>query len=104
MGMFARFCVAALQGDRDRALAAMTPDLELLAGRDIQLSLMIGSCYAMLGLVSDAVSWLRQAMHRGFINYPLLAEHDPFLKALHDQSRFVSLMERAKREWETFEF
>jgi TolB-like protein/Tfp pilus assembly protein PilF len=102
-GMFARFCVAALQGDRDRALAAMTPDLELLAGRDIQFSLMIGSCYAMLGLVSDAVSWLRQAMHRGFINYPFLAERDPFLAGIRSHPKFQELMKEIKGRWEAFE-
>ena len=102
-GLFARFCVAALRGDRDGTIAAMTPELEVHGQRDLQFSWMIGSCYAMLGMVDEAVAWLRQAMKRGFINYPFLAEQEPFLARIRSQPQFQEVMEEVKQRWEEFE-
>ena len=102
-GAFVPFCVAALQGDRDRALAAMTPELEAFAKRDIQFPWMVGSCYTMLGMVDEAIAWLRQAVDRGFINYPFLAEQEPFLASIRSEPRFQELKKEVKRRWEAFE-
>ena len=49
-----------------------------------------------------ALEWLTTAVDRGFVNYPLLTQFDPFLKRLHSGPRFQTLMERVKSEWETF--
>ena len=100
---FAQFLVPALQKDQNRALAAMTPELEALAERDIQYSWMIGAGYAMLGMVEEALTWLKQAMSRGFINYPFLAEHEPFLAGIRSEPAFQELMQEVKRRWEAFE-
>ncbi|MGD2123311.1 MAG: tetratricopeptide repeat protein [Gemmatimonadota bacterium] len=102
-GLFARFCAAALQGDRDRALAAMTPDLETLGGRQVQLAWMIGSCYAILGMVEESVAWLRQAMTLGFINYPFLAEHEPFFARIRSEPAVQDVFGEIKERWEAFE-
>jgi len=49
------------------------------------------------------LNWLEHAVDRGFINYPLLAEKDPFLANIRGEERFKKLMERVKHEWEHFE-
>jgi hypothetical protein len=46
---------------------------------------------------------LENAIKMGLINYPLLAEKDPFLNNIRREPRFKKLMERVKYEWENFE-
>jgi TolB-like protein len=102
-GHFARFFAAAIRKNRDRALDAMTPQLEAIAGSDIQLSWMIAAGYAQLGLVEGALEWLRRAMIRGFISYPFLSEQEPFLEPIRCEPKFQDLMQVVKRRWEAFE-
>jgi non-specific serine/threonine protein kinase len=49
------------------------------------------------------MGWLENAVNRGFINYPLLAEKDLFLANMRGEPRFKKLMKRVKYEWEHFE-
>ncbi|MFC2166091.1 hypothetical protein ACFLT2_13980, partial [Acidobacteriota bacterium] len=60
-------------------------------------------CFALLDERNVAMDWLEHAVNRGFINYPLLSEHDPFLVNIRGEPRFKKLMERVKHEWENFE-
>jgi len=53
--------------------------------------------------LDDALQWLEHAVDIGWINYPLMAEKDPFLESLRGDPRFQQLMVRAKHEWEIFE-
>ncbi len=57
----------------------------------------------MLDDHEQALDWLENAVERGFLNYPYISEHDPFLAKLRGESRFQQLMARVKREWEQFE-
>lgn len=59
--------------------------------------------YALLDEKQKALDWLEIAIARGFINYPLLSKHDPFLESLRQKTRFKQLMETAKDAWESFE-
>jgi tetratricopeptide (TPR) repeat protein len=102
-GQFARFFAAAIRKDRERALDAMTPQLETIAGSDVQLSWMIAAGYAQLGLVEDALHWLRRAMSRGFISYPFLSEQEPFLEPIRSEPKVQELLQEVKRRWEAFE-
>jgi disulfide oxidoreductase YuzD len=36
----------------------------------------------------DTLDWLENAVDRGFINYPFLAEKDPFLQNIRGEERF----------------
>jgi len=100
---FARFFLAALKGERGAAIAAMTPEFEASGKRDMQNAMMIASGYAMLTMVDEAASWLRQAMSRGFINYPFLAEYEPFLARIRSDPRVQEVLSEAKERWEAFE-
>lgn len=52
------------------------------------------------GMPDRAIQWLSIAMDRGFINYPFLAYHDPFLKPLRTDSRCRQLVAAVGERWE----
>jgi non-specific serine/threonine protein kinase len=54
-------------------------------------------------LLDEAISWVENAIKRGFLNYPFLAQHDPTLEPLRGIDRFQSLMQEVKHKWEAFE-
>ncbi len=56
----------------------------------------------MIGHKQEALDWLENAIDRGFINYPLIAQHDPFFKKFKDDERFKKLLVRLKNECEEF--
>jgi non-specific serine/threonine protein kinase len=99
----ALFLMHALQGDKEEALQAVTPELEAASEWDEVLPWMLAGGYAMLDEREKAYHWLEHAISRGFINYPFLSQYDPFLEGLRSQERFKNLMERVKVEWEDFE-
>ena len=64
---------------------------------------MIGACYANLGIVEEAVAWLRQSTERGFINYPFLAEKEPFLARIRSEPQVQEVLKEVKQRWEVFD-
>lgn len=59
--------------------------------------------YALIGETDEALEWLELGLELGFINYPALAEKNPYLENLRGDQRFQKLMVRVKKEWEEFE-
>ncbi len=97
------FIKNALQGKKKEALEAVTPQLEI-AAKDVEyLSRDMAHGYAMIGEKEKALDWLENAVDRGFIAYPFLNDHDPFLQGIRGEERFHRLMEKVKYEWEHFE-
>ncbi len=94
---------AAIAGDTGRMEELLTPEHTETMQRDPQWSWMLASIYALAGQNGKALDWLEIAVDRGFINYPFLTEHDPFLKKLQGEERFQQLMQRVKYEWEHFD-
>jgi serine/threonine protein kinase/tetratricopeptide (TPR) repeat protein len=99
-GWWARFLKAALEGETQKALAFITPEFEQALRRNEFAALAVGEGFALLGRTEEALPWLRAAIDRGFINYPYFIEHDPFLRTIRDDPRFVELMNEAKPRWE----
>lgn len=93
----------ALLKDKERLFQEMTLDFQKTCKRDAVYSYHVASDLALIGAKEEALDWLENAVNRGFINYPLLAEKDPWLANLHGEPRFKKLMERVKYEWEHFE-
>jgi hypothetical protein len=94
----------ALQGDREGALNAITPAFRQTVIRDGGWAWLTAAPLAFVGAVDEAFEWLEYAVSRGgFINYPMLAEHDPFLTKLRGRPEYETLLERVKKEWEKFE-
>jgi non-specific serine/threonine protein kinase len=93
----------AILRDRNRVFQEMTPDFQKTARRDAPFSHHLAEILALLGEKNEALDWLQNAIDRGFINYPMLAEKDPLLANIRGEERFKKLMERVKKEWEEFE-
>jgi serine/threonine protein kinase len=97
-----QFYAAALRGERQRARESVTPEVEGLLGADPQYSWFLAQCYALIDDRDRAIDWIRRAADLGFINYPLLAERDPFLATLRSEPAFKPLIEDIRRRWEAF--
>jgi TolB-like protein len=92
------------QGRQAEALLILRdPKMEDWARKDLCYSFWVGESYGLLGLRSEALDWLENAVDRGFINYPFMAEKDPLLTNIRREERFKKLMERVKYEWEHIE-
>jgi TolB-like protein/Flp pilus assembly protein TadD len=100
LGLFTKY---ALQGKKKEALKAVTPPLEIAAKGVEYLSRDMAHAYALIGEKEKALDWLENAVDRGFIAYPFLNKHDPFLENVRKEERYRKLMERIKYEWETFD-
>jgi len=100
LGLFTKY---ALQGKKKEALGAVTSPLEIAAKGVEYLSRDMAHAYALIGEKEKALDWLENAVDRGFIAYPFLNEHDPFLENVRKEERYKKLMERIKYEWETFD-
>jgi len=93
----------ALLKDKEKVFQEMTPDFQKTCKRDFEWSHTVAVMLALLDAKEEAVDWLENSVNLGFINYPLLAERDPFLENIREEKRFKKLMERVKYEWEHFE-
>jgi len=94
-----RACLARREAET-RSL--ITAEFEATCRRDPQWSLFLADCLAALGSHDQAMDWLENAVDRGYVNYPFLAERDPLLAGLRGSDRFERLMERCKASWERF--
>ena len=92
-----------LNGDNERAFRELTPEFIKTCERDVYWAQHIAAFLALLNVKKDSLAWLEIAINRGFINYPFLAELDPFLENIRGEVRFQELMKRVKYEWENFE-
>ncbi len=92
----------ALCGEKADALAAMTPELAASAAGDPQYAWHMAQAYALLGEVDEGIRWLGTAVNIGFINYPVMAEHDPLLANLRAEPAFTALMKDVHARWKAF--
>ncbi len=93
----------ALDGDSSGFQGIETEDFEKWARRDPQFSYFVAGIHALAGLKEKALEWLSNAVDRGFINYPFIAEHDPLLQSIRSEPRLRNIAARARYEWEHFE-
>jgi tetratricopeptide (TPR) repeat protein len=99
-GSVSLFLGRALQGDAEGAVRHVTPQLEQAAAWTEYLALFVADGYALIGHPDAALRWLRTAVARGFINYPYLATHDPFLANVRSDLRFTELILEVRARWE----
>ena len=99
-GSLSLFLSRALQGDAEGAVKHVTPQLEKASSWQEYFALLLADGYSLLGHHDAAMRWLRTAVAQGFINYPYLASHDPFLVNVRSDPRFTELMLEVKPRWE----
>lgn len=97
------FLAHALAGERSDALAMLTPQIDTIANATDVFPRFLALGYAALGMADRAIHSLSIAVNRGFINYPFLAHHDPFMKPLRTDPRFQQLVASVRARWEKFE-
>ena len=93
----------ALAGQKELALAAVTDEHRTVARGDAQFSWILAQCYALVDENEKALDWLSHAVSRGFINYPLFSELDPFLAGLRQDPDFIELMGTVEKRWQDFD-
>ena len=85
----------AREGNRQKALAWITPEALQACRRDFMWSWFIACGHAMLGDADSALDWLENAVELGFLNARYLGEIDPLLAPLRASPRFQALLARA---------
>jgi non-specific serine/threonine protein kinase len=98
--LFVKF---ALQGDRQRALEALSEDAKTYFWNDPETPWLGACAYALIDDKEESLNWLEHAIDRGWINYPLFSRDDPLLDNIRGEERFKQLMNRIKPEWDRFE-
>ena len=98
-GSLSSFFLAALDA-RDEAAIHVTPQLEEAAHSNDYAALFLAEAFALLRRTTDAVRWLRLTVACGFVNYPYLAERDPFLASVRGDAAFQDLMRVVRQRWE----
>jgi len=93
----------AIAGDKEKFSSLLSPDFVKHVQMDCQLSWHLSAFYSYINEKTKSLDWLENAVNRGFINYPLLSEHDKLLNNVRGEERFKKLMIRAKFEWENFD-
>jgi TolB-like protein len=93
LGAFLRH---ALEGDPDRALETVTPELEQAAWWDDFTPVVMAGAYALIGEGEQALHWADRATVMGTTNVAFLGEHEPFLKNLQGDPGFEALLEKAE--------
>jgi len=97
------FLAHAAIGRPASAHASVSHEIEAVAkGADV-FPRMLAEGYALAGIEERALHWLAVAVDRGFINYPFLAQHDPFFAGLRGRPRFEALMRTVRDRWEQFD-
>ena len=62
----------------------------------------LANCLTQVGEFDQALYYLDCAINWGFSNYKFLTTHNRFLKPLHDDPRFKSIIKKAKEKQERF--
>jgi serine/threonine-protein kinase len=86
----------AKQGRTEEARAQLTEKANEAADADHDSSLWMAGAHALLGEKEKALDWLEHAVKLGNVNYPWY-EKVSILQSLHDEPRFIELIERLKK-------
>jgi serine/threonine protein kinase/tetratricopeptide (TPR) repeat protein len=99
LGREAAFLCYGLLGDRDRALPFAPPTDSAIQNEFA--AIFTADAYAAIGCRDEAIRWVRNAVEHGLINFPFLAEYDPFLATVRSEPAFQELLHEVKGRWES---
>lgn len=89
-------CLSA-QGQHTKANEQLTPKVRQVAEADYDISYWLASAYLLQGRQVEALRWLETAIELGNENFPWF-ESDPNWSDMHEDQRFVELMDRIKSQ------
>jgi hypothetical protein len=92
-----------LQGNITGARAELKGQFYEWCYKECTWSYFVAISFALADAKEDAMKWLEHAVDLGWINYPNLAEKDPFLANIRNEEHFKKLLKRIKYEWENFQ-
>ena len=101
-GRWAAVLQAALAGNRNAALQAVTPALLSWVRSDDVASHALAVCYALLDMQEEVLGWLTNAITMGSTNYLLVAQN-PYLMRVLRGPRAEEFLSRLRVLWETQE-
>jgi len=87
------------QGQHTKANEQLTPKVRQVAEADYDISYWLASAYLLQGRQVEALRWLETAISLGNENYKWF-ESDPTWTDMHEDSRFLELMNRIKNQRE----
>ena len=87
------------QGQHTKANEQLTPKVRQVAEADYDISYWLASAYLLQGRQVEALRWLETAISLGNENYKWF-ESDPNWADMHEDPRFVELMNRIKSQRE----
>src|SRR6185295_4435282 len=87
------------QGQHTKANEQLTPKVRQVAEADYDISYWLASAYLLQGRQVEALRWLETAIGLGNQNYKWF-ESDPNWTDMHEDPRFVELMNRIKSQRE----
>ena len=93
----------ALEGNRQQVLNVITADLQDAARWDDIFSWWMADSFALVGETEAALDAVQRMIELGIVNYPFLAEYEPFFGRLRSEPRFGRLMVQARERWHAFE-
>ena len=85
------------QGQHTKADEQLTQKVRLVAEADYDISYWLASAYLLQGRQVEALRWLETAINLGNENYRWF-ESDPNWADMHEDQRFLELMERIKSQ------
>ena len=85
------------QGQHTKANEQLTQKVRLVAEADYDISYWLASAYLLQGRQVEALRWLETAINLGNENYRWF-ESDPNWADMHEDQRFLELMERIKSQ------
>ena len=83
------------KGQHTKANEQLTQKVRLVAEADYDISYWLASAYLLQGRQVEALKWLETAIHLGNENYRWF-ETDPNWTDMHEDPRFLELMNRIK--------
>ena len=89
-------CLSA-QGQHTKANEQLTPKVRQVAEADYDISYWLASAYLLQGRQVEALKWLETAISLGNENYQWF-ESDPNWTDMHEDPRFIELMNRIKSQ------
>jgi serine/threonine-protein kinase len=89
-------CLSA-QGQHTKANEQLTPKVRQVAEADYDISYWLAGAYLLQGRQVEALRWLETAISLGNENYKWF-ESDPNWTDMHEDPRFVELMNRIKSQ------